>query len=110
MKLRVSHVGTGKHGFPLVRVEEVGETTDIESSNPRELARELERQARAGGIGFEVVGTLPDAPDKPFPGWDPVGELLQQSAHRAGTCERCGSALEDKILGCDACRVAGGGI
>ena len=107
MKLRLSHVGTGRHGFPLVRVEEVGETTEIESSNPRELAAELERQARAGGIGFEIVGTLPDAPDKPFPGWDPVGELLEAAR---GTCERCGSAMDDNVLGCDACRVAGGGI
>lgn len=97
----------GEHGFPVVIVEQCEEIARIESADPRELARELERQAAHNGWDFEVVGELQTAPDRPLPGWDPIADLLEGNAQLA--CSRCGSALESNAP-CAACAVAGGGI
>jgi len=59
-KMTVRHVGTGPHGFPLLRVESDGKyVADVETADPAAFARELEMQARADGHGFAIDGPLP---------------------------------------------------
>jgi hypothetical protein len=113
VKLLILHIGTGPHGFPLIRVDEVQATTDMETASPQLLLEELARLHEC----VEVIGELPEPPAAVGPGWDPVGDLLRESAHAeppgsAGitkpACPSCGAALEDGR--CGACAVAGGGI
>lgn len=79
-RLRVQHVGTGVHGFPLLLLEEVEEVARVETADPRELVAELQHQAAlAGRLPVEVVGELPAGPHEAQPGFDPIGDILRGS-------------------------------